>query len=157
MDHSGCLLQSGWWRDEPEAEAASQSIWTRTYIFGWDSDDHYTARRDPVIGAWGALRAIRKLMARYGRRYVDALFTLCFRRGKPPVLEAATPHVPSLQPYVPSLQPCVPGLQPCVPGLQPYVPSLQPCVPGLQPCVPSLQPCVPGLQPCVPQAGALRH
>ena len=67
MDHSGCLLQSGWWRDDPEADAEAESIWTRTYIFSLTSDDHYAARRDPAIGAWGALRAIRKLMARYGR------------------------------------------------------------------------------------------
>jgi hypothetical protein len=61
MDHSGCLLQSGWWRDDPEADAGAESIWTRTYIFSLTSDDHYAARRDPAIGAWGALRAIRRL------------------------------------------------------------------------------------------------
>ena len=54
MDHSGCLLQSGWWRDDPAADAAAESIWTRTYIFSLASDDHYAARRDPAIGAWGA-------------------------------------------------------------------------------------------------------
>ena len=56
MDHSGCLLQSGWWRDDPAADAAAESIWTRTYIFSLASDDHYAARRDPAIGAWGWVR-----------------------------------------------------------------------------------------------------
>ena len=67
MDHSGCDLQAGWWRDDPEAHAEAESIWTRTYIFSRGSDAQYAAAREPAIGAWGALRAIRKLMGRYGR------------------------------------------------------------------------------------------
>ena len=69
MDHSGCQLQSGWWRNDPEAQAAKQSIWTRTGIFSLSADiDEEEKQREPAIGAWGATVAIRALMERYGHR-----------------------------------------------------------------------------------------